>query len=105
MMAVFRPARVDDTARCKATVVFPAAPFLTNDGNGVHQLKKEYLHGCMPARVKVFHPAQRICACVHDCTWVTAGSRRLALGAGGVPEVVLGLEVHPDLGVGFQELR
>ena len=26
-------------------------------------------------------------------------SRRLALGAGGVPEVVLGLEVHPDLGV------
>ena len=27
MMAVFRPARVDDTARCKATVVFPAPPF------------------------------------------------------------------------------
>ena len=41
----------------------------------------------------------------HDCALVTAWSRRLALGAGGVPEVVLGLEVHPDLGVGFQELR
>ena len=87
------------------------APFLTNDGNGVHQLKKELparLHACKSEGIPFLHGGYvQVCkiACVHDCALVTAWSRRLALGAGGVPEVVLGLEVHPDLGVGFQELR
>ena len=76
-----------------------------------HQLKKRIparLHACKSAGNSILHGGYvQVCniACVQDCTWVTAGSRRLALGAGGVPEVVLGLEVHPDLGVGFQELR